>query len=94
MTISAEAEAAIAKIVALQTQLQASSDLQERIRTFMKGDLDPETKLFGIALLFQLEDARKSGHKGITITANEGVTYECTLKLGELLTCAISPEAS
>jgi hypothetical protein len=80
MEISAEAEAAIAMIVALQTEVLSAREVRERIRTFMRSDLDPETKLFGIALLFRLDDARTSGHSGVTLTTDDGTAYDCTFE--------------
>lgn len=72
--LSAEVQAAIERI----EELQAAQRLQERIRVFMASDVDPETKLFGIALLFRIDDARQAGYEGVTLQTPAGESYECT----------------
>lgn len=74
--LSGEVRDAIDKV----RELQAARRLQERIRVFMASELDPETKLFGIALLFRMDDARQAGYGGVTLQTPAGDSYECTFE--------------
>jgi len=57
----------------------AARAMELRVREYLASDLEPDAKVFGIVLMYEIEDARRLGYRGLTVTNTDGTVYECTL---------------